>query len=102
MHAALCRLLPGRRGAKEARRSAGGALGVTRPTAGPAALGTVWSLRFGRWGQAALLVPVPIPIAQLPATAAPGLSNGIKPKLTSRPGEPSPSFQITVIELLNM
>lgn len=80
----------------------GGDLGVTRPTAGPAALGTVWSLRFGRWGQAVLLVPVPIPVAQLPATAAPGLSNGIKPKLTSRPWEPSPSFQITVIELLNM
>lgn len=70
----------------------------------------VRSLWFGQRRQVVLLVPVPTavpipvpnPAIQLPATAAPGLSTNIKPKLTSRPREPSPLLQITVIELLNM
>lgn len=46
--------------------------------------------------------PPPRPRHAARPRAAAGLSNGIKPKVTSRRWEPSPSVQITVIELLNM
>lgn len=46
--------------------------------------------------------PLPRPRHAARPRAAAGLSNGIKPKVTSRRWEPSPSVQITVIELLNM
>lgn len=79
----------------------------------------LWGLQQGDWSQTGIPPPrIPVDLsgslpyalsgaavpsrAELPAAARAALSTRIKPELASPPQKPSPSFQITVIELLNM